>query len=106
MSTENKYQFKGTQGEWYPVEIAGFWEIKDEPYYEGRDLLSFDVGVLGSSVTDVEAEANARLMSSAPELLQACIRMAEYCNKHNLEQLTPEYTQMIDAIHKALNINE
>lgn len=59
---------------------------------------------LDNSVPKDEAIANAQLMSAAPELLQACIDMMGYCNKHNIEQLTPEYTNMVISVEKALNI--
>lgn len=112
--SENKYQFKGTQGVWHAVEIAGFWEVKDEPYYEGRDLLCFDNRYDEGPVTAEEAKNNAYLMAASPDLLQACIGMMGLVDLWLPESVKPEHEgeaqalmsahdKMKQAIHKALN---
>ena len=57
---------KHTPGPWYPVEFAGFHVIKTEPYYDaGDDLLDVE--------ESPNAEANAKLIAAAPELLE-CLK--------------------------------
>lgn len=57
-------RFKGTKGEWHAVDYAGYIHIQDEPFYGGVDLLNQE--------TCSEAQYNAQLAASAPDLLKAC----------------------------------
>lgn len=64
---------KHTQGEWNAVEYAGFWIIKTENYYDsGYDVLSCE------EVGEREAEANAKLIAAAPDLLEALQKIDSY----------------------------
>lgn len=47
----------------YAVEYAGFINLNDEPFYEGKNCLDFE------DVGENVAKANAKLIESAPELL-------------------------------------
>ena len=88
-------EFKGTQGEWYiiasePVEIAtdatsiGFVNIQD---YQNKDL---------------EAQANAKLIAAAPDLLKALDDLLEVDSSNAYAVFTAERNGL-NAIHKALN---
>ncbi len=51
---------KHTKGEWFAVNYAGFWNIKNTPYYDIEiDLLNAE------DVGEQEAEANAALIVKA-----------------------------------------
>lgn len=59
-----------------------------------------------SSRSDDEIKANATLIAAAPELLEACKAYADkYFSraKGDLERLTPEARQILNAIAKAEN---
>lgn len=56
---------KHTKGEWFAIQYANFFNIQSEPYYGESNLLDED--------DHKEAEANARLMAAAPELLKTCL---------------------------------
>lgn len=61
---ETQKKTEPTKGEWYPINFGGYWQISDGPFYEDLDLFdeeNFD-----------EAEYNAILAASAPDLLEAC----------------------------------
>ncbi len=61
-------EFRGTRGEWHAVEYAGVISIQDSEFYEDSDkcnLLDYDY------VGFEQAEANAKLIACAPELLYA-----------------------------------
>ena len=59
-----------TKKEWHYVDYAGIFLIQDGPFYEDHNLLDTDN-------FPVQAEANARLMSSAPELLSALSKIEQ-----------------------------
>lgn len=90
----SKLQFKGTPGPWHVVEHAGYHMIKNEPYYEGLNLLDEE---------DVEGDAikNATLAAAAPDLLQACQSILEYLKVHGMNG--SHYVEQLEtAIKKAL----
>ena len=61
-------KFKGTKGQWYCVEYAGNIFIQDSEFYEDSDKCNIlDYDYVGKQI----AEANAKLISFAPELLEA-----------------------------------
>jgi hypothetical protein len=49
--------------------------------------------------TEEEAEANAKLISASPELLEALIEVEEWASKYGLGQR--QYNKVISAIKKA-----
>ena len=73
---------KHTKGEWYPVEFGGYWMILNSNHYDGDDILE------SNNVGEDIAEANAKLMAAAPELLDACITVLK--RKTNQYGETPE----------------
>lgn len=52
-----------TKGEWFPVQYANFWEIQIGRFYGDVSLTNEE--------SCPDAEANAKLMAAAPDLLEA-----------------------------------
>jgi hypothetical protein len=108
MSTENKYEFKGTKGE---------WTLGDENNYSCEVCIGETVASLVRDtkmseryiISREEMLSNAHLIAAAPELLQACIHMVEYDDRGRAlgEPRISEtwYNEMKRAINKALNLN-
>lgn len=70
--------FKGTQGEWKAVKNVAFWEVNNNcNYQDGSISLSIGISLsrIGKELEDLnfteEAEANAKLISCSPLLLQS-----------------------------------
>lgn len=100
-------EFKGTKGEWHAVNYAGFYTIQDEPFYGEKDLLNYDHDLIREPVSIEEAEANAQLMASAPDLLNACIEMIKWVDgDEGMKAITDIEPIIIAAIHKALAISK
>jgi hypothetical protein len=64
----------------------GSWRATTKHVYapETEDRLGLDVQINGGNRDD--NKANARLIAAAPELLEACIKMIEYCDNQNPPQ--------------------
>jgi hypothetical protein len=77
---------KYTPGPWFVVEYGGFFEIQDKDDYQG------------TIITDLEkcpdAEANARLMASAPDLLTS------------LKEITKEYELVLKKYNTLISPHE
>lgn len=67
-------ELKHTPGPWYAVNYADFWDIQDDPHYGELDLLD--------AHTCNQAEANAKLMAAAPNLLNALSHLCEVMKPH------------------------
>ena len=66
-------KFKGTKGSWYHNFNGEYWEVRRKEDFEDSKSLSVSVFVFDTKTEQVEmiikeAEANARLIASAPEL--------------------------------------
>lgn len=73
MATSGLDMAEHTPGPWTATDDRrGIWEI----IHDG-ELLA-DVWSHGSAARDLPAEANARLIAAAPELLEACKRFVEW----------------------------
>lgn len=119
---DNKYQFKGTQGEWSLMPIQERGETGRYRIIDGLVDVWFNPNA-GYS-TKEEAEANAHLISAAPDLLEALLAKIEHSNNDAMydkviglngkELFEGDYDDCSTflaqlkkkAIHKALNITE
>ena len=75
-------EFKGTKGSWYHNFNGQYWEVRRKEDFEDSKNLSVSVFVFDTKTEQVkmiikEAEANARLMASAPEMLTMLIEIVE-----------------------------
>lgn len=89
-------QFKGTPGEWF---AAG------NDIYTRTEIVAC---CMVADKTDDQAKANAKLISAAPELLQACIEMkAAFDNAPSdwlqTDAVNKAETLMVSGIKKALS---
>lgn len=65
-------EFKGTKGEWKAERNNAFWEVKTEVQQDsGRLAVNVFHFNKYSNTDDEKAEANAKLIAAAPELLKA-----------------------------------
>lgn len=98
MSTENKYEFKGTKGDWEVVADYKISTIGGRPHAQAY-CMAVGLQPNGRLIEDLEGKANAHLIAAAPDLLQACIGIA-----NELHDTDARREPIIAAIHKALNI--
>jgi hypothetical protein len=77
--------FKGTKG---------VWEVS----YNTTAHLPFAYVICNKQESDEEAEANAKLIASAPELLEALLEVIKYMTAHIPEKI---FEQVNNAIDKA-----
>ena len=95
---------KHTKGNWVAIKNESFWEVNSvESYEENKNIFSVNVLLYDSKVRHLhlseENEANAKLIASAPELLEACILVLKETCHHDLEQHV--YDKLNNAIKKA-----
>lgn len=99
-------EFKGTTGNWfcttdgrYPIQIeSDHKQWKDSDFTRICDVGLYDTG----SLSFEESFANARLLSAAPDLLAACIKVRDYMRKMELDWLGNGDDPLDAAIAKAL----
>ena len=95
-----------TPGPWYykKTAIVGFIvrsaTAKND---QGRDKFIADCGKVHHEPFDAEFEANAAIISAAPELLDACKAARNWFNRNTKKDHTPGPVEkmLIDAIAKA-----
>lgn len=92
--TMTEQEIKHTQGPWYPIEYAGVFNINDEPFYEGQNLFDRDYFE--------EAELNARLAASSPELLNACREAVSTIEMLMGDKLDVSASMSLASIQKAI----
>ena len=92
-------EFKGTKGEWK----TGLFPNLNHPH---RTVLTKEgsLEICTINLDTAEVRANARLIASAPDLLEACIHALEMCEDSPTENgLTIMAGRLKGAINKALN---
>lgn len=102
-------EFKGTKGEWnikhseskdafnvVGTIVGGKYKIARCPYFVDITLPEF------SARNRSECEANAKLIASAPDLLEACKELLGLLEFHGYKNSTEIYKAQ-QAINKALN---
>ncbi len=93
-----KTEFKGTK-KWHAVEFSGRFEIMNEPFYDGLNILDM------SETPEEEVMANAKLISVAPELLEALKFMVDrFDEDDNKFSQRFAITEAKEVINKALNL--
>lgn len=88
-------EFKGTPGPWSHSDNHGLNETVGGAIHGGGNTLCL---VMGKGIGKERATANAKLMSAAPDLLNALINLIEYWK---LDETAEAHAAMI-AINKAL----
>ena len=90
---------KHTKGNWNPVSDDGEMYVSSE--FRGGE----DIALVYGSPEDSEVQANAKLISAAPELLEACNKATfEIRNLENFsenERLNDAMEVLVQAIKKA-----
>jgi len=98
--TKNKIKmedFKGTRGKWYTSEYTDDFGIKI-----GADHPHFVAMVFNGSRKYEEVKANAQLIATAPELLQALIDLIGLMDCNIYSSLSNEIKNAERVINKAL----
>jgi len=97
-------EFKGTKGKWtrYLSSLMGSDKIVSHSVYVGTKRIALCYNLFetdkSKNVEEKEAEANAKLIACAPEMLDMLIELNNFCNMkiedHNkLEQLIKKATE-------------
>ena len=76
-----------TKGQWFPVQYANYWEIQAGRFYGDISLTNEE--------NCPDAEANAKLMAAAPELLEAL--------KLLVDVVDGNYSEATDIAKAAIN---
>lgn len=88
---------KFTKGEWHAVDYAGSYCIQNGPDYADKDLLSY-ASICGEDVSTKkeEVEANVKLITAAPDLLDALIELIDI--NESTEDFDTKVSRMVLAI--------
>lgn len=98
-------EFRGTKGEWKKFDIVNHAQY--HTYFKVSNSQTEDSRG-GTSICNVttrneeQAEANARLIASAPELLKALQRWVKFAEQQNLDYESSMVRESKAAINKAL----
>lgn len=83
-------ELKYTPAPWYPVNYGGYIHLQSTNLYENTNILDED--------KCPQAEANAQLAASSPELLEA---LQDILKIQELDKDSLEYRNAVSAINKA-----
>jgi hypothetical protein len=88
-------EFKGTKGDWVKLSL-------NYVYLKGIDICIADCE---QDSTDIQNEANAKLIASAPDLLKELqkIKLDIDLGVIGVRKSSPIYSGIVNAINKALN---
>src|SRR6476646_6775635 len=93
---------KHTPGPWRPSYDRGYFvETDHDDKPSSGNVCNIEQG---DGCSKEEAQANARLIAAAPDLLKACKAMVTYCGKYAIEDYAKgqwPYQNLMDAIAKA-----
>ena len=86
---------KHTPGPWHAADDGG--EVFDAEYIPVCYMNG--IGQASEFITEKEAEANARLIAAAPELLEACIEMRGYlAGLLGGDESESQHVRMLDGV--------
>lgn len=93
---------KYTPGPWYYTDCTISFVIQDGKLYNDHNILCYDTVIIKeNTITKEVAEANARLMSSAPELLEA---LEDILNAADNEEYCNAVYEAVHVINKAKGV--
>ena len=92
-------EFKGTKGEWQSREMSEGFCVGLKQYNVLHFVNCWDKGIGGLKSTE-EAEANAKLIAAAPDLLEALQDLVSHVRLDLLPRTTAD--KITQAIEKAL----
>ena len=108
-------EFKGTKGDWIAKANESYWEVTTNrskgTMKDGHPINNFNIfktefvngHFKSAKVTDPEVEANAKLISAAPDLLAALENLLIHSLENDLHSQFTIHAQ--EAINKALGNN-
>ena len=85
--------FKGTKGKWKLKEKTKSYKLSGDNWGDFCRVHKIDASGINQEEWDIEARANAKLISCAPELLETLIEIAFLANLSNEKQ--KEVNQLI-----------
>lgn len=92
-------EFKGTKGEWEYVDTHQH-PTEENEYHSIIQLKNFAISITNVKCISIyETEANAKLISCAPEMLQMLIKQKDYLFNEN--GYSQQYFLLEDLIKKA-----
>ncbi len=97
-------EFKGTKGKWISRYNNRYWEVNREEDFEDGKRLAVSVMVFniedGNCVSDVshEDKANAQLIASAPDMLEALLYF-----RGDMESWSDAHQDVKDKVESAIN---
>lgn len=91
-------EFKGTPGAWFATYDLGYSTWIIDVIDDKEQLVAFAI-----PDSKIESEANARLISAAPEMLEALQNLVflHSCEQEGIDSAMPTRGQWMDAISKA-----
>lgn len=82
-------KMKHTPGPWYPVQYSGYFDVQNGPLYSDTSVSNIEY--------DENAEANATLMATAPELLDVLKKTLDY-----LEEIEATNFYLVEEINEVI----